>query len=86
MNLDTTQRHSKQEKESEYFQKKENDSSIKKERCYNCNVEEHYTNKCRKLKKSQQVAKTEKRSKQQKQKLATVLTVSSSKHKHDYLS
>ena len=86
MNLDMTQKHSKQDKELRHFQKKENDSSIKKRKCYNCNVEEHYINKCRKLKKSQQVAKTEKRLKQQKQKLVTVLTVSFSKHEHDCLS
>ena len=46
-----TQRHSKQAKESECFQKKENSSSIKKEKCYNCDIEEHYTNKCRKSRK-----------------------------------
>ena len=86
MNLDVTQRHSRQEKELRYFQKKENDSSIKKGKCYNCNVEEHYANECRKSKKLQQVARTEKRSKQQKQKLATVLTVLFSKHEHDCLS
>ena len=63
MNLDITQRYSKWDKESECFQKKENSNSIKKRRCYNCNVEEHYINKCKKLKKSQQVARTEKRSK-----------------------
>ena len=61
MNLDMIQRHSKQDKRSEYFQKKENSSSIKKRRCYNCNIKEHYTNKCRKLKKSQQVARTKRR-------------------------
>ena len=51
MNLNMTQRCLKQEKESECFQKKENSSSIKKERCYNYDIKEHYTNKCRKLKK-----------------------------------
>ena len=61
MNLDTTQRHSKQEKELRCFQKKENSSSIKKVKCYNCDIEEYYANKCRKLKKSQQVAKMKKR-------------------------
>ena len=86
MNLDMTQRHSKREKGSECFQRKENSSSIKKEKCYNCDVEGHYTNKCRKSKKLQQVARTEKRPKQQKQKLVTVLTVLFSKHKHDCLS
>ena len=64
MNLDITQRHSKQEKESEHFQKKENDSSIKKRKCYNCDIKEHYTNTCRKSRKSQQVVKTEKKLKQ----------------------
>ena len=64
MNLDTTQRHSKQDKESEYFQKKENDNSIKKRKCYNCNIKEHYINECRKSRKSQQVAKMKKKSKQ----------------------
>ena len=75
MNLDVTQRCSKREKESEHFQKKGNSSNIKKRRCYNCNIKEHYTNECRKSKKSQQVAKIEKKLKQQKQKLVTVLTV-----------
>ena len=37
-----------------------------KERCYNCNIKEHYASECRKSKKLQQVAKTEKKSKQQK--------------------
>ena len=86
MDLDTTQRHSRHKKESGHFQKKENSSSIKKEKCYNCNIKEHYTNECRKSKKSQQVAKTGKKSKQQKQKLATVLTAQFSKHKHNCLS
>ena len=63
MNLDVTQRHSKQDKKSEHFQKKENNNSIKKRRCYNCKVEEHYVNECRKSKKLQQVARTERRSK-----------------------
>ena len=61
MNLDKTQRHLKWDKESECFQKKENSSSIKKRRCYNCNIEEHYINECRKLKKSQQVARMKRR-------------------------
>ena len=86
MNLDTTQRHPRHKKESEHFQKKGNSSSIKKEKCYNCNIKEHYANECRKSRKSQQVAKTEKKSKQQKQKLATVLTAWFSKHKHNCLS
>ena len=86
MNLDVTQRHLKQDKESEHFQKKENSSSIKKRKCYNCDIKEHYTNKCRKSRKSQQVAKIERKSKQQRQKLATVLTVSFNKHEHDCLS
>ena len=86
MNLDMTQRYLKQAKESEHFQKKENSSSIKKEKCYNCNIKEHYASKCRKLRKLQQVAQMKRKSKQQKQKLATVLTVLFSKHKHDYLS
>ena len=86
MNLDTIQRHSKRKKESECFQKKENDNNIKKRRCYNYDIKEHYTNEYRKSKKSQQVAKTEKKLKQQKQKLATVLIVQFSKHKHNYLS
>ena len=86
MNLDMTQRHSRHEKGSECFQKKGNDSDIKKEKCYNCDIKEHYTNECRKLKKSQQVAKTGKKPKQQKQKLVTVLTAQFSKHEHDCLS
>ena len=86
MNLNMTQRHLKWDKESECFQKKENNSSIKKRKCYNCNIKEHYTNECRKSRKSQQVTKTEKKSKQQRQKLATVLTVSFNKHKHNCLS
>ena len=86
MDLDMTQRHSRHEKGSECFQKKENSSGIKKGKCYNCNIEEHYANECRKSKKLQQVAKTEKKSKQQKQELATVLTAQFSKHKHNCLS
>ena len=86
MDLDATQRHPRHEKGSEHFQKKENSSSIKKGKCYNCNIEGHYTNECRKSKKSQQVAKMRKKPKQQKQELATVLTVQFSKHKHDCLS
>ena len=86
MNLDTTQWCSKWGKESEHFQKKENNSSIRKRKCYNCDIEDHYTNKCRKLKRLQQVARTGKELKQLKQKLATVLTVSFSKNKHDDLS
>ena len=86
MNLDTIQRHPKQRKGSEHFQKKGNSSSIKKEKCYNYNIEEHYTNECRKPRRLQQVAKMKKKSKQQRQELVTVLTVSSSKHKHDCLS
>ena len=86
INLDTTQRCSKWDKESECFQKKENDSSIKKKKCYNCDVEEHYTNECRKSRKLQQVAKMKKKSKQQRQKLATILIVLFNKHKHNCLS
>ena len=86
MNLDIIQQHSKQDKESEHFQQKRNNSSIRKEKCYNYNIKSHYTNKCRKLKRLQQVARTGKRLKQLKQKLITVLTVSFSKNKHDYLS
>ena len=63
MNLDMTQWHSKWDKESECFQKKENDSSTRKRKCYNCNIESHYVNKCRKLKRSQQVARMRKGSK-----------------------
>ena len=63
INLDMTQRHSKREKELEHFQKKENSSSIKKEKCYNCDTEEHYARECRKSRKSQQVAKMKKKSK-----------------------
>ena len=51
MNLDMIQRYLRREKESEHFQKKRNDSSIKKKKCYNCDSEEHYTNKCRKSRK-----------------------------------
>ena len=61
MNSNITQRYLKWDKESEYFQKKENNSSIKKRRCYNCNIKEYYVNKCRKSKKLQQVARTERR-------------------------
>ena len=64
MNLDMTQRHSSWKKESEHFQKKENSSSIKKEKCYNCNIKEHYANECRKSRRSQQVAKMKKKLKQ----------------------
>ena len=86
MILDMTQRHSMWGKESGCFQKKGNDSSIKKGKCYNCDIEEHYTNKCRKSRKSQQVAKMERRLKQWKQKLVTVLMVQFNKHEHDCLS
>ena len=86
MNLDITQRYLRREKESEHFQKKRNNSSIKKRKCYNCDVKEHYTNKCRKLRKLQQVAKIKKKLKQWRQKLAIVLTVSFRKHEHDCLS
>ena len=65
MNLDATQRCSRQEKESECFQKKRNNSNVKKRRCYNCDIKEHYANECRKSKKSQQVAKMRKKLKQQ---------------------
>ena len=85
INLDITQWHSKQDKESEHFQKKENSSSIRKRKCYNCDIKSHYTNKCRKSKKLQQIARTGKELKQLKQKLATVLTVLFSKNKHDCL-
>ena len=63
MNLNITQRYSKQDKESEHFQKKENNSSIKKRKCYNCDIKEHYINECKKSKKLQQVARTKRRSK-----------------------
>ena len=86
MDLDVTQWHLKQDKESECFQKKENDSSIRKRKCYNCDIKNHYVNECRKSKRLQQVARTEKRLKQLKQKLMTVLTVLFSKNKHDCLS
>ena len=58
------QRHSKQKKELRCFQKRENDNSIKKRKCYNCDIKRHYTNTCRKSRKLQQVAKTEKKLKQ----------------------
>ena len=48
-----TQRHLRKRKELRYFQKKENSDSIKKEKCYNCDIKEHYMNKCRKSKKTQ---------------------------------
>ena len=51
MNLDITQKHLRREKESECFQKKRNNSSTKKRKCYNCDVEEHYTNEYRKSRK-----------------------------------
>ena len=86
MNLDMTQRYPKWRKELRHFQKKENSSSIKKEKCYNCDVEEHYANECRKSRRLQQVAKMKKKPKQWRQELATVLTVSLSKHEHDCLS
>ena len=86
MNLDVIQRCSKQEKESECFQKKRNNSSIKKRKCYNCDVEEHYANECRKSRKLWQVARMKKKLKQWKQELATILIVLFSKHKYDYLS
>ena len=86
MNLNMTQRYLKWDKESECFQKKENSSSIKRRRCYNCNIKEHYINECRKLKKLQQVARMKRRLKQWKQKLVTVLTILFSKNEHDCLS
>ena len=73
-------------KESEHFQKKENNNSIKKGKCYNCNIEEYYASKYRKSRKLQQVTQMKKKSKQWKQKLATVLTVLFNKHEHDCLS
>ena len=63
MNLDMIQKHLRREKELEYFQKKRNNSSIKKRKCYNCDVKEHYANEYRKSRKLWQVAKTEKKSK-----------------------
>ena len=60
MNLNITQQHIRCEKELEHFQKKENSSSIKKEKCYNYNTIESYTNKCRKLKKLQDFTSTRK--------------------------
>ena len=53
------QKYLRREKELKYFQKKENSNSIKKEKCYNYNIKEYYVNKCRKLKKTQQITKTE---------------------------
>ena len=64
MNLDMIQRHSSQKKGSEHFQKKENSSSIKKGKCYNCDIKEHYANECRKSRRLQQVAKMKKKLKQ----------------------
>ena len=43
INLDTIYRCLRCFKETEHFQKKENSSYIKKIRCYNCNIKEHYT-------------------------------------------
>ena len=86
MDLDMTQRHSSQKKGSEHFQKKGNSSSIKKGKCYNCDIKGHYANECRKSRRLQQVAKIEKKPKQQRQELMTVLTVLFSKHEHDCLS
>ena len=86
MNLDIIQRYSKWDKRSECFQKKENNSSIKKRKCYNCDVKEHYASECRKSRKSQQVVKMKKKLKQQRQKLITVLTVLFNKHEHNCLS
>ena len=64
INLDMIQWHLKQDKESECFQKKENSSSIRKRKCYNCNIKEHYMNECRKSKRLQQVARMRRRLKQ----------------------
>ena len=63
MNLDMTQQYLKQDKELECFQKKENNSSIRKRKCYNCDIKNYYMNKCRKLKRLQEVTRTGKRSK-----------------------
>ena len=42
MNFDTIYEHSEYFKETEYFQKKENSSYIKKIDYYNCDIKEHY--------------------------------------------
>ena len=57
INLNMTQRYSRKRKKLRCFQKKENSNSIKKEKCYNCDIKEYYINECRKLKKIQQIAR-----------------------------
>ena len=51
MNLDTIYKYLRHFKETEYFQKKENSSNIKKIKCYNYNIKRHYTQDCCKLEK-----------------------------------
>ena len=43
MKLDAIYKYLKYFKETEYFQKKENSDNIKKIKCYNYNIKEHYT-------------------------------------------
>ena len=56
MNLDLIYRHSEHFKETQYSQKKENSNNIKKIKCYNCDIKEHYTQDCYKSKKLQTLA------------------------------
>ena len=56
INLDTIYKHLEHFKETGWFEKKKNDSSIKAVECYNCDIKRHYTQDCHKLKKSQVLA------------------------------
>ena len=58
MNLDIVQECQRLFKKKEYFQKKENSSNIKKEKCYNYNIIKYYINKCRKSRKLQNFIRT----------------------------
>ena len=42
INLNATYRYLRHFKEILHFQKKENDSNIKKIKCYDCDIKEHY--------------------------------------------
>ena len=53
INLNTTHKCLKHFKETGCFQRKRNSSNIKKIKCYNYDIREHYTRDCDKLKKSQ---------------------------------
>ena len=55
INLNATHRCLEWFKRTGCFQKKENSSNFKKRECYNCDILEHFTQKCQKFKKSQSI-------------------------------